>query len=356
MNRKSLCALLGVVLTYSASACSGRGDTDDATVAATRVPVGLASVVRDTIIETLTLTGRLAARPGGAALLTAPAAGVVRTLALQIGDHVGRGEVVAELDVPELAADSRQKETAAAQAEREATRQTQLLADGITSARQAEEASAAADQAKAAAKAARDLLSRTRITSPLAGEVQQVMVQRGERVDAGRELAQVVASDTLDLIVAVPARQLPRLRLGLPALIRQEGDSTPAVGRVAAMAPGVDSLTNAGGVIVRVPNTKHRLRPGAAASAEVHLGRKAGVLAVPDSAIVLAGDSAVVFVVGADSIAHQRAVRRGAQAGGRSEVEGDLHVGDRVVTPGACGLQDGMHVVPAGSAQPGNDR
>ena len=102
--------------------------------------------------------------------------------------------------------------------------------------------------------------------------------------------------------------------------------------------------------------TSKLLRPGAAASAEVHLGRKAGVLAVPDSAIVLAGDSAVVFVVGTDSIAHQRVVRRGAQASGRSEVEGDIHVGDRVVTTGAFGLQDGMHVVPAGSAQPGNDR
>lgn len=341
---------LTLVALGAALACSGSGKGDEGSdVSATRVPVGLGQVVRDTIVETLALTGRLTARPGGSALLSAPAAGIVRTLTVQIGDRVARGAVVAEMDVPELVAEARQKETAAAQAEREAARQKQLLADGITSARQAEEAEAAAEQAKAAAAAARDLLGRTRVTSPLTGAVAEVLVQRGERVEGGHPLVQVVASDTLDLIVPVPAASLHRLRVGLAATIRQEGDSVGVPARVTALAPGVDSLTNAGSAVLRVSNPEHRLRPGAAATAEVRLGTRGGVLVVPDSAIVLAGDSAVVFVVGADSIAHQRVVRRGGSAAGRSEVAGDLAPGDRVVTTGAFGLQDGMRVVPTGA-------
>jgi RND family efflux transporter MFP subunit len=339
---------LGALGALLACAGSGKGD-DDGGVSTTRVPVGLGQVVRDTIIETLALTGRLTARPGGSALLSAPAAGVVRTLTVQIGDHVTRGAVLAEMDVPELVAEARQTETAAAQAEREAARQRQLLADGITSARQAEEAEAAAEQAKAAAAAARNLLGRTRVTSPLAGAVAEVLVQRGERVEGGHPLVQVVAADTLDLIVPVPAASLRRLRVGLTAAIRLEGDSAAVPARVTALAPGVDSLTNAGIAVIRVPNAQHRLRPGAAATAEVRLGMRLGVLVVPDSAIVLAGDSAVVFVVGADSIAHQRVVRRRGGAAGRSEVEGDLIPGDRVVTTGAFGLQEGMRVVPTGA-------
>ena len=151
-----------------------------------------------------------------------------------------------ELEVPELAADAAQKAAAAAQAEREAARQQQLLADGVTSARQAEEAAANARQATAAAAAARDLLARTRVTSPVAGRVQEVMVQRGERVDAGRPLAQVVAPDTLDLAVPVPAPDLARLRAGMPVDVVQDGDTRAVRGWVAALAPGVDSLTNAG--------------------------------------------------------------------------------------------------------------
>ena len=46
------------------------------------------------------------------------------------------------------------------------------------------------------------------------------MVQPGERVDAGRALAQVVAPDTLDLAVPVPAPELARLRTGLPVDVR----------------------------------------------------------------------------------------------------------------------------------------
>jgi RND family efflux transporter MFP subunit len=351
---RQLPGLLPLTLGLLAAGCSGQGDSAAGTV--TRVPVGLATVTRDTINETLTLTGRLTARPGGAVLLAAPAAGVIRTLRVQIADHVARGEMIAELDVPELVADARQKATAAGQAEREAARQQQLLADGITSDRAAEEAAAQAEQARAAAAAASDLLARTRLASPITGDVSAVLVQQGERVEAGAPLVRIVAPDTLDLIVPVPAAELPRLRRGLAALVRQDGDTMPLAGQVAALAPAVDSLTNTGEIVIRVPNVTHRLRPGAPASAAIHLGRAAGVLVVPDSAIVLAGDSVVVFVVGPDSIAHQVVVHRGPRAAGRSAVEGGLRPGDRVVTTGAFGLQDGMHVVPAPPASPRGDR
>jgi len=357
MNRWLRGQVLLALLALASLGCFARRESGgDAAEAAVRVPVGLGNVVRDTIVETLELRGRLAARPGGAVLLTAPAAGVVRTLDVQIGDRVPRGGIVAVLDVPELVADAKQKETVALQTEREAARQRQLLADGIASARHTEEAVAAADQASAAAAAARDLLARTRIRSPLSGQVAEVLAQRGERVEEGRPLVRVVTSDTLDLIAPVPARELPRLRTGLPALVHQEADSSPAYGTVIALAPGVDSLTNTGGLVIRVPNGRRRLRPGVAASAEVHLGTKKGVLLVPDSAIVLAGDSAVVFVVGPDSIARQRIVHRGVRAAGRSEVEGDLHPGDHVVTTGAYGLQDGMQVAPVSSSSLDSDR
>jgi multidrug efflux pump subunit AcrA (membrane-fusion protein) len=79
----------------------------------------------------------------------------------------------------------------------------------------------------------------------------------------------------------------------------------------------------------------------------VQLGIRRQALVVPRSAIVLAGDSSVVFVVGPDSVAHQRVVTRGIEAGGRVEVTGSLEPGNKVVTTGAFGLQDGMRVAPS---------
>ena len=343
-------ALAPVLIALGACGRSGGGADAEEQAAHPRVPVELGTIARDSLAETLALTGRLEPRPGGAALLTAPAAGVVRAVRTQVGDRVARGSVVAELEVPELASEAAQKAEAAAQAQREAARQQQLLSDGITSARQAEEAAAAARQAAAASSAAHDLLARTLIRSPLAGRVQEIMVQRGERVDAGAALAQVVSPDTLDLAVPVPAPELGRLRTGLAVEVVQDGDTAAARGWLAALAPGVDTATNAGEAVIRVPNRSARLHPGASATARIRLGVRTGVLVAPDSALVLEGDSTVVFVVGPDSVAHARSVTRGLRADGRTEVLGDLRPGDRVVTTGAFGLEDGMRVVPAARA------
>jgi membrane fusion protein (multidrug efflux system) len=332
------------------AACRHAGSEDEGSSPdATRVPVGLGRVVRDSVVEELTVTGRLTPRPGGAALLASPAAGVVSAVRAQIGDRVQRGQTILELEVPELVAEADQRASAAAQAEREAKRQRSLLADGITSARQAEEANAAARQAATAAEAAKNLLARTRVSSPIAGRVQQILVQRGERVDAGKPLAQVIAGDTLDLIVAVPVAGLSRLRQGQEAVIAQEGDTSRHRAWVAALAPGVDSATGAGQVVLRVPNPDGALRAGAGAQGWIRLGVRHDALVVPDSAIVLEGDSSMVFVVGRDSVAHARAVARGAHQGGRTEVRGNLAPGDQIVTTGAFGLQDGMRVAPSGA-------
>jgi RND family efflux transporter MFP subunit len=327
----------------------GRSASDEAgpaALGATRVPVALATVTRDSVIDELALTGRLAARPGGSALLAAPAAGVVRAVRAQIGDRVARGQTLIELDVPELVAEAEQRASAAAQAEREAARQRRLLADGISSARQTEEAEAAARQAATAASAARDLLSRTRVVSPIAGRVQEILVQPGERVDAGAPLARVIAGDTLDLVAAVPAADLARVRPGLPALITQEGGSSTHAGWVAALAPGVDSSTGAGQAVLRVPNRDGALHAGAGAEARIRLGVRRNALVVPDSAIVLQGDSSAVFIVGPDSVVHARTVVRGVHQRGLTEIRGEVSAGDRVVTTGAFGLQDGMRIAP----------
>ncbi len=85
--------------------------------------------------------------------------------------------------------------------------------------------------------------------------------------------------------------------------------------------------------------------PGAAGRAGILTGKQRQVLVVPDSALVVLGDSLSVFVVGPDSIAHARSVTVGLRRGGRAEILRGLNAGERVVTTGAFGLTDGMHVV-----------
>src|SRR6185295_17166137 len=79
MNRIVRSAFGALVLI---AACHKGGD-DEAEVIP-KVPVGVAAAVRDTLTEGLSVVGRLMPTPGGSALLTAPAAGVVKELTVQV--------------------------------------------------------------------------------------------------------------------------------------------------------------------------------------------------------------------------------------------------------------------------------
>lgn len=341
MNRVPQSALL--LLTILA-ACRSGGDEEAEVVP--RVPVGVAVAVQDTLTETLAVVGRLTPTPGGSALLTAPAAGVVGRVQVQVGTRVTRGQPLLDLDVPDLASNARSLVAAADIAERDAQRQEQLLREGITSAKQAEQRRAEAVGARAQATAAQELLARARITSPLAGGVQRVLVHPGERVDAGAQLIEVINGSVLDLTAQVPSAQLGALRVGQKALVTPDGSDASYAGSVYAIAPGVDSLSNAAQVMIRLPNPEGRLHAGAGAVALVTTGKSRNAVVVPDSAIVVVGDSLSVFVVEGDTLARVRNVTVGARRGGRAEIRAGLKPGEAVVTSGAFGLADGMRVVP----------
>ncbi len=337
-----------IPLLLLALACGGGGGEDegDGGAAAPEVPVGIGYVVRDTISQVLRLSGRLAPVPGGSAALSAPTAGQVRDVRVHLGTRVRAGEHLLTVDAPEIESRASELTAAAGVARREAGRQSDLLAQGIVSQKAADQAEAAAVAAEAQARGAEALRARTRITSPITGAVQRVAVQEGEHVDAGAMLVEVVRSDTLSLALTVPSTDLPALHRGQVAMIRVAGDATEWTGVVQDVAPAVDTLTNTGQALVRVPNTAGRLRSGTAAVAQIRLGVRPDAIVVPDSALVLVGDSLAVFVIGPDSVAHARSVTVGVRDGGRAEVQGQVAPGDRVATTGAYGLQDGMRVIP----------
>jgi len=335
---------IGLAIVAMIASCGKKAD--DEAEPAPLVPVGIGTVAQDTISQVITLTGRLMPLPGGSALLSAPADAMVRTVAVQIGERVRQGELLIELDAPDLAANAKALAATATNAEHEAARQEDLFSKGVTSRKQVDEAAAQATSARSAAEAAERLLDQAQVRSPLDGGVQRVLVHPGERVSAGAELVEVIRGGSLDFVAQATADQLARLKTGQAALVTPEGSTEGQEGRVHATAPAVDSASNAGAVVIRIARAGPGLLPGAGASARVNLGRKDKVLVIPDSALVLVGDMMSVFVVGADSVAQAHPVTVGVRQNGRAEVSGDIQAGDRVVTTGAYGLSDGMRVVP----------
>jgi len=341
--RRMLPVVLGTAAVLGCGAAERPGAGEGTS---TLVPVGLALVVQDTMPEEVDVVGILQPSPGHAAMLTAPVAGVVARTLAQVGDRVAAGDLLVSLDAPELAAAAKRSALGADVAEQDAQRQQSLLDEGVTSRRTVEEKEALARSARAEATAAAALLARAAVRSPVAGEVQHIFVQPGERVDAGSPLAEVVDRSSLDLVGAVSAPDLANIRPGQSAVVLAEGFPAGVAGRVHALAPALDSASHSGQVIIRVINPGH-LPAGVGATALIRIGVLRDVLVVPDSSLVVVGDSQTLFIVGADSIAHARPVQVLSRRHGRVAVQGDFKAGDRAVTSGAWGLADGMRVSPA---------
>ena len=71
---------------------------------------------------------------------------------------------------------------------------------------------------------------------------------------------------------------------------------------------------------------------------------------VPVAALVPEGEGFKVFVVGPDSIAHERPVTAGGRGSGLVEIATGLRPGEQVVTHGAFGVDDGAKIVPPAKA------
>lgn len=331
-----------LLLVLSLAGCADQPAPSDA---APGVKVQAAKLEPGVFAETETVVGRLMPAPGNVAALTAPMDAVVREVLVQVGQSVEAGRTLIVLDAPELVSEATARRAAADAAERDAARQRELLADGIVSARAVEERQAAAVAARAAADAAEALRARTRIDSPLPGRVQSLLVNPGERVAAGTSLAEIVRDGPVDLVAAVPVKAVTRLAAGQHATVRMDQGGPAVDALVRAVAPAVDSVSGMVTVVIRA-GPRSGLIPGAGATAIVTTGVDSAALVLPESALVLVGDSTSVFVVGADSTVTHRPVEVTGRSGGMVSIRGRVWVGDRVVTVGGFGLVDGTKVEP----------
>lgn len=329
----------------------GKSEGDPAATP-TRVPVETAVVELGDIAETVSLVGRLTPPPGGSVILTAPADAVVRGVHVQVGQPVSKGQLLIDLDAPDLQKEARSLRAEAQRANQELKRQEDLLAAGITAKRQVEEATTTATGANAAADAAEQLLARTRVTAPIAGALQSLGVNAGERVAAGDSLLEIVNARNLDLIATAPAPSLARLRVGQGATVQPEGSPSTAAGIIRGISPAIDTTTNSGTVVIRLNQFDPSFRPGAGGTATVTLSVHHGALLVPDSALIASGTETTVFLVRSDSTVKAVPVTVGVRSKGRVEVTGEIKAGDIVVTTGSYGLADSMRVAPETKKQP----
>jgi len=167
------------------------------------------------------------------------------------------------------------------------------------------------------------------LIAPRSGIIVSKQALTGMFIDPGTELYVVSDVSRLWLLADVYATDVPWMKSGAAARLRIEGsDTEPRQSKIAFLPPTIEEETRTLKVRFELDNHDGRIRPGAFATVEmgVDLGSS---LAIPESAVIHAGERAIVFVVEGPEI-EPRAVDLGAIADGYYRVLRGVEAGELV--------------------------
>lgn len=301
--------------------------------------------------------------------LSATMGGRIEVLAVKEGDKVKKGQLLMKLWNDDQQAQSTlaltQVETArkrvteactvAANAEREAERQSALFQQGFVSGSRDEQARADAQarragcdaakadvaQAQARVAATRVEQSRTVLYAPFAGTVAKIVGELGEySTPSPPGVPTPPAIDLIDdtcLYVRAPMDEVDAPKIAPGQSVRISFDALPKqsfAGKVKRVAPYVSAVEKQARTVdidatLNADQTTPHLLVGYSANVEVVLAVRENVVRVPTSALQ---EGAKVLVAGADGTLQQRALKTGLANWEFTEVLEGLSAGDRVVT------------------------
>ncbi len=288
-----------------------------------------------------------------------------------IGSKIEKGQLLADIDTPEVDQELMQARAAANQAEAqlnlaktsaerwETLRKMDAVAQQETDERSSGyvQGQAALDSAKANVRRLEQLESFKHVYAPFSGVVTRRNTDIGALINAGnsgsnQELFVVAQISPIRVYVDVPEIYAPSIRAGQSASL--ELPSFPGQrfsGNVARTADSIDPATRTLRTEIDVPNRDGRLFPGS--YAQVHFGVNVAAvrLSVPVNALLFRAEGPRAAVVGADGKVHLKPVVIGRDYGTDVEVLGGLDPSESIILNPSDSLEEGqiVHVTKQGS-------
>jgi len=329
----------------------------------------------------------------------ARADGYVRQRPRDIGDRVKKGDLLFEIETPELDQQIEQANAALAQskatlqqdeanlaaaqsnlklADVTAKRWKNLSDKGVFSRQDLDEKVAALELAQANVKSAQEniraaqsainasqanlqrleeLKSFDRLTAPFDGVVtfRNTQADIGTLITAGntassRELMRIAQIDTLRVYVTIAQTYAPLVHAGLPAeLVVDELPGRAFHTKVDSIAHAVDESSRTMLALLFVKNENEALLPGMYAKARFSLPHAVNALMLPADALLLPKEGPQAAIVGPDRRVHFQKITLGRDYGSEIEVLSGLSDGDLVVLSPTDAVREGVLVEPKSS-------
>jgi RND family efflux transporter MFP subunit len=402
MNNKKWILFVGPLLAGGLFAWIwlGRGSTETAGIHRVDAdndtpPAAVVRAERHNVGSTLAIAGEF--KPFQDVDVHAKVAGYIRQIYVDVGDHVKKGQTVAVLEVPELAAQLTGAE-AAARAAQEQVRKAQadlqrarsshaaahsayvrlkqaadsraglvaqqevddseakdLETEGQMASAEAEIAAAKQqwEMAQANQKQYAALAGYTRIVAPFAGVITNRYADTGALIAAGTSsstqaipVVRLAETSKLRLVLPIPESAAAQIHLGDPVKVRVQALDQEIEGRVSRFADSLDRQTRTMETEIDFDNHAGHLIPGMYTETRLSLREKKNAITIPLEAISRNGEEATVLAVNAENVVEERKVRLGVEDSARIEVLSGLSEGERVIIGNRSEYHNGEKVQP----------
>src|SRR5262249_12490022 len=294
--------------------------------------------------------------------------GYLKNWLVDIGAHVQKDQLLAEIDTPDLdqqLAQAQSQEVLAqkslALAKDTNARYQELLKQGVVSQLDADPqaTSEATNQANADAFAAnlrylQQEVAFKRVTAPFAGIITARNVNVGDLITANNTsfaMFHVQQTDPLRVYFRVPQEEATHIAVGQTVDVQVGAESAKGYpGKVTSPSDAVSPDSRTMLVELQVDNSKNEILPGSYATTRVPTTVLGKILILPDNTLIFRGKSLQVAIVDANNIVQLRDVKVGRDFGVQSEVLSGVTESDKVVVDPSDSLTTGTTVRVAAKA------
>jgi HlyD family secretion protein len=337
---------------------------------ASRESAPLVTVVIPTlkpVTTAVTFTGAIAARYDMPIGIDGDAGRIV-AVNVEAGDHVKRGQVLAQLDesvlqpqLNRLAASLEQARAQAALSAAEYRRAKGVEQAGALSAEEIEKRHAAAVTDDASVRVAAAMLAeaqarlaRTRVLAPANGVILTRRAEVGQTASAGGEaLFRLASGGEIEMRGQVAEQDLAALKVGQPAMVYLTGLAQPFEGTVRLLGAVIDTQSRLGDIRIQL-KPDPALRPGAFARGSVTTAKLERPI-LPQTAVLSDDEGTYVFVVSQDGKVRRRGVHISGTTADGVIISSGLSGNERIVATAGGFLREGESVSVATPPAPSND-
>lgn len=304
----------------------------------TPVPVEIGTPTRGDIFAVYSGTAPIEAF--AEADVIAKVSGEVRTILVEEGDDVIRGQVLAQLDGDRLRLELHQAEANLRRLQRDHQRNLDLRDKGLLSTGDFDKIKYEMEALEASFNLAELELDYTKIRAPIDGVISERFIKLGNTISVNDRAFRVTSFSPLVAYVHVPEREYRHIAKGQIVSIEIDAlQDERVIAVVARVSPTVDPATGTFKITIEITDEQRRIKPGMFGRISIVYDKHENVLQVPRSTILEETGEYSVFVV-EDNKAIRKTIQTGYGQSGMIEIVSGLADGDLVITVGQIGLKD----------------